>query len=318
MFSRCGQSVAGPGVAGAGVTIGELRDLMVPVRWIGKRRGFGEVTAGDEHFPAGLGPAAIVVETTESADGTNDVASGWNDAAGLFHELSQDVTRFRDTLLEEAKGASVAVHGQAAPEVELKGNAGGRLPVEDGLVDGFAIGVIADRAASLMVLDAWLRAAAEVPGGSFGRVRFPQIGWCESSSWPEAGIGGQGHRGINFPLGMGIEPVELVDLFELIDLIGGCFRVGFLLRRENLSNHVCFLSLSGLWGVLVDGRGEVRIRIGCDFRRDEIFARLSESWDMRPGRNWVRLLLDNRLVLVVLDLVRLRDVYGRGSGCKYL
>lgn len=117
------------------------------------RTGWLGVLVGDQDFPAGLGPAAGVVEATESADGADHVASSWNDAARVFHDLGETVTALRGALFGELQGTSVAVNGQAAAEVEFEGNARKGFPVQDGLVDALAFGMLANRAACLVADD---------------------------------------------------------------------------------------------------------------------------------------------------------------------
>jgi hypothetical protein len=80
------------------------------------------------------------------SDGANDAVGGGFDGFGLLHDEFEAAAGPGGALLVEAEGARMAVDDAAVAELEFTGDGGGTLPVEESLVNGFAFGMVADRA----------------------------------------------------------------------------------------------------------------------------------------------------------------------------
>ena len=107
----------------------------------------------DYDFFAGLVPMAVVVDARESANGADDGVGGGDDGLGLFDQEAEGVTGLFGPEAEEAEGVGVSVDDAAVGEIEFVGNGGWAMPVEDGPVDVFAFGVIADGALGRVVVE---------------------------------------------------------------------------------------------------------------------------------------------------------------------
>ncbi|MGH9736084.1 MAG: hypothetical protein ACRD8A_16015, partial [Candidatus Acidiferrales bacterium] len=65
---------------------------------------------------------------------------------GLFDKETEGVAGLFGSYVEEAEGVGMAVDDAAVGEIEFVSDHRGAAPVKDALLDGFAFGVIADRA----------------------------------------------------------------------------------------------------------------------------------------------------------------------------
>ena len=144
---------------------------------------------GDDEAFDGLVPVAVFVEAGVSLDRADDAIRGGGDGFGLFHDEFERATGACGTFAEQIEGVSVAVEDAAIVELEVVGNGGRPLPVEEGLVDGVAVGVIADGAERLVMgeTDAGslagrgvrvrvARRAAKIVVARFGAVAFRAAG----------------------------------------------------------------------------------------------------------------------------------------------
>jgi len=86
----------------------------------------------------------MIVDAGEGADGANDGVGAGHDALGLFDEEAEGVAGLLRASAEEAEGVGVPVDDAAVAEIEFVGDDGWAVPVKDALLDGFAIGVVAD------------------------------------------------------------------------------------------------------------------------------------------------------------------------------
>jgi hypothetical protein len=123
---------------------------------------------GDDYLFAGLVPAALVVDAGKGADGSDDRVGGGDDALGLFDEEAQGVARLCGSELGKAEGSGVSPDDAAVAEVKFVGDGGWAVPVEDALLDGVAVGMIADGAVGDVPVDG---AAGAAVGTAASRMR---------------------------------------------------------------------------------------------------------------------------------------------------
>lgn len=102
-----------------------------------------------------LDPAAVFAEASMCADGANDAVGGGGNAFSLLHEEFEAAAGAGGALAVETEGARVAVDDAAVGELEVVGDGGGALPVEECLVDGVAFRVAADGAAGCVVVEVY-------------------------------------------------------------------------------------------------------------------------------------------------------------------
>jgi len=107
---------------------------------------------GDHDVFARLGPASVVVDATQGADGADDAVGRRLDVIGLFDDVTEGVFGSGLAAFEEAEGLGVAVEHEPIGKFELVDDGGGAPPVEEGLLDGVALGVVADGAVCLVAV----------------------------------------------------------------------------------------------------------------------------------------------------------------------
>ena len=113
------------------------------------------IFVGHEEAFAGLGPAAVFAEAGVSADGADEGIGSRGDGFSLLHDEFKGAARPGGSLLVEAEGAGVAVNHAAVSDLEVIGDHGRPLPVEEALLDGVAVGVLADGAVGFVVAEAY-------------------------------------------------------------------------------------------------------------------------------------------------------------------
>lgn len=108
---------------------------------------------GDNHAFGRLGPAAVFVEASEGADCPDDAIGGWGDGFGVFDDVFKGVAGAGGAALEEIEGVGVTVNHHPVPEVEVDGDFHGAPPVQEGVLDGVAFGVLADGAMGFVAFE---------------------------------------------------------------------------------------------------------------------------------------------------------------------
>lgn len=186
------------------------------------------VTVGDDDFLAGLVPLAVVVDAGEGADGSDDGVGGRDDALGLFDQEAEGVAGLFGSEVEEAEGLSVSVNNAAVGEIEFVGDDGWAVPVKDGLLDGVAFGVIADRA---------VRDVAE-EGAVFVFVSTSDTGFPKTRTLSRDRKG-CGTRNVRFNLSLGTREIPSRKIRFQFDL--GLRRIGRVRFNRNVCVHLSFL-----------------------------------------------------------------------------
>ena len=125
------------------------------------------VEVGDDQAAGRFGPFAVFVDATEGADGANDLIARGFDDVGLFEEEAQGESGVVGAPFEEAEGMSVAVNHGAVGEFEFAGQFTGASPVEEGLLDGVAVGVVANGTFDLVIFEGRFVAFGRVFHGRF-------------------------------------------------------------------------------------------------------------------------------------------------------
>ncbi|MHB8411790.1 MAG: hypothetical protein ACYDDI_07555 [Candidatus Acidiferrales bacterium] len=115
-----------------------------------------------------VGPAALVVEAREGADGAKNGGDGDLDQAGLFDETFHDETDILATQGIEASGAGVAVDDVEVVYLEVTADKVGAVPVDVRFFDGVEVGMAAKLAFAAMALEAWDGGAAVFESGARG------------------------------------------------------------------------------------------------------------------------------------------------------
>ena len=116
----------------------------------------GKDLVGDEDLPAGLAVVAIGVEAAKRFDSADDAVSGGLHAWGLLDEIAEGVLASFIPALGKAECAGMAVDHEAAAEAEVVGDFAGTFPVEEGLLDGVAVRMVADTASGRVVAEAYV------------------------------------------------------------------------------------------------------------------------------------------------------------------
>ena len=109
------------------------------------------VLMGDDRALDGLGPAAVFVDAGMGFDGADDAVGRGLDAFGLLHDEFEAAAATPGALLVEAQGTGVAIDDAAITKLEFMGDGRGTLPVEESLFNGFALGMAADGAVTLVM-----------------------------------------------------------------------------------------------------------------------------------------------------------------------
>lgn len=118
----------------------------------------------------GLDPLVRFGEAGIGANGGDDAVGGWRDVGDTFEKEIEDSAKIVAALGVEADGASVAIDGTPVEGVvdgKLAANGLRGVPVDEKLLDGFAVRVVADLAFAAMALEIGSRGRA---GFWFGAV----------------------------------------------------------------------------------------------------------------------------------------------------
>lgn len=130
------------------------------------RRGWRRVRSGhvvaidfidDVDALLGFDPPVLVGEAGIGADGGDDSVSGGLNVCGAFEEKIEDGAKVLAALGVEAGGTRVAVDGRPVEGVingEQAADGLRTVPVDEKLLDGFAVGMIADCAFAAVALEA--------------------------------------------------------------------------------------------------------------------------------------------------------------------
>jgi hypothetical protein len=107
--------------------------------------------AGDDEDARGrVNPFSLVVDAGVGANGPDDGVRGDFDFVNALEQAFQDEAKIPAAAGEEPGGVGVTVDGRAAGEVVVDGNVGGAVPMDEGFLDGLAVGVMADAALELV------------------------------------------------------------------------------------------------------------------------------------------------------------------------
>ena len=162
------------------------------LRWVGVVGG-GELDLGGD-----FGPAAVAIDATVGAHGAEDRVAGEGYFVDGFDEGVEGGVQTFAALEEQASGAGVAIDGAVVVEFVILRELPGGAPVNEFLLDGFAIGVVAGDAAATVSfeeerLQLLLQPALTVDSIGFP-LRFPSAGFRAG------GFRGRfrGHGGLSF------------------------------------------------------------------------------------------------------------------------
>jgi hypothetical protein len=115
------------------------------------RRGIGGSRAGDDEDARGrVNPFSLVVDAGVGADGADDGVCGDLDLVDALEKAFEDEPEIPAAAGEEPGDVGMAVNGGAVGEVVVDGNIGGAVPMDEGFLDGLAVGVMADAALALV------------------------------------------------------------------------------------------------------------------------------------------------------------------------
>ena len=106
--------------------------------------------------PSRFNPFAVIGEAAACTDGVDDVIAGDDCRAGLFDDLIERMADKAIAAGEEPHGMGVAVNGRVVGDSKLAGERFGALPVEEGVLNLFAVGVVADDATAPVPFEAGL------------------------------------------------------------------------------------------------------------------------------------------------------------------
>jgi hypothetical protein len=121
-------------------------------RWsrCGRRRRV-DVGIGDVEFPGRVDPLAVIGDAAIGLDGVDDVVGRGPAGIGVFDDGAKRVTELVRAAGEEAGRVGVAIDGVDG-QLEVVGDVAREMPVEEGFVDGFALGMIANKALTRMAI----------------------------------------------------------------------------------------------------------------------------------------------------------------------
>ena len=87
-------------------------------------------------------------------DCADDAVGSGGDGFGLFHDEFEGAAGTSGAPAVEAEGACMAVDDAAVGELKFVGDGGRALPVEEGLLDEVAFGMLTNGAVSLVMIEA--------------------------------------------------------------------------------------------------------------------------------------------------------------------
>ena len=94
----------------------------------------------------GVGPLSVVVEVREDIDGANDGVGRNFDGGGSLDERGEREADCVGALIEKAGRVGVAIDRGVVGDAVVLCDAVGAVPCEEILIDGGAVGVVADAA----------------------------------------------------------------------------------------------------------------------------------------------------------------------------
>jgi len=106
-------------------------------------------------------PFALVVEATEGADGAEDVVAGGDNPLGILNDVFESEVDTAGAAAKEPCRMGVAIDGVAVGDSKVRVDPSNRAPQEEGFLDGFAFGVLADGAEALVTVEVWYGAPLE-------------------------------------------------------------------------------------------------------------------------------------------------------------
>lgn len=119
----------------------------------GVRRSREGRSGGDDDLRGYLVPFSFVVEAAKGADGAENVIACGDNPLGIFDHVLEGEAETAGTAGKESGGVGVAIDGTGVRKVELTNDDIGRAPEEEGFLDGFTFGVMADGAGAVMAVE---------------------------------------------------------------------------------------------------------------------------------------------------------------------
>lgn len=123
--------------------------------------GWGGRLGGVDDFSDRFDPFAVAGEATGGANGLDYVVASDFGGVYLLDDAVEGVADVAAAAGEEAGGMGVAVDGRVVGDSEIAGDGVGTFPIEEGVFDGLALGMMADTA-SAAVAGGGTRAALEI------------------------------------------------------------------------------------------------------------------------------------------------------------
>jgi len=162
-----------------------------------------------------VNPFAAFVDSRMGANGANEPFGGWRNALGLFDDVFERRAHIPVAELVQAQSAGVPVNGHVATrEVELHPDEVDILPVKEGFLDGFALGVVTNDAQALVTRE---RGGASFTPGAAARAK----GEAARDAFLICGCGGLARRtGTRLRGGLGIG-TRRESVRELAQVNGG-------------------------------------------------------------------------------------------------
>jgi len=133
----------------------------------------------DDQASGGYDVDAVIAEAGANFDGADDVTGVGIGIAGFFDDAVEGGADGLAPASPEADGVHVAIEAREAGEFVAVDDARAGCPVEEGFVDGLAIGVVADGAFAGVAFGGWGCIAGAVgirPGCCVHRFSFGAVG----------------------------------------------------------------------------------------------------------------------------------------------
>ena len=124
---------------------GKLFDMLRGSRQ-GRRVRQGGRAWRDDDARGRLRPFAPVADAGVGADGAHDGVGGKLDPVDALKKIFEDEAEIPGAEGEEPGGVGMTVHGRAAGEVVVAGDIERVVPMDEGFLDGVAVGMVADAA----------------------------------------------------------------------------------------------------------------------------------------------------------------------------
>ena len=97
-------------------------------------------------------PFTVIVEEAVSANGADNAVRAGGGVISVLDDVFKGEAETAAAAGEEASGVGGAINGAGALDMELEPDAIHGAPLEEGFLDGFAFGVVADGAAALVTV----------------------------------------------------------------------------------------------------------------------------------------------------------------------